>query len=76
MPVSLDALTTAGLTESFVENSSTLALASSTTHFPFLGAIIPLPLPGALAEVISPGTILIGLGLFMIIQNIMTGRCL
>ncbi len=73
MPVSLDALTTAGLTESFVENSSTLALASSTTHFPFLGAIIPLPLPGALAEVISPGTILIGLGLFMIIQNIMTG---
>ena len=71
MPISLTALQTAGLTAASIENSAIYALSSATTNFPFLGGIIPLPLPSIFAEVISPGTILIAIGVFAIIQNVL-----
>ena len=73
MPISLTALQTAGLTAASIEDSAIYALSSATTNFPFLGGIIPLPLPSIFAEVLSPGAILIGIGIFGIIQNVLLG---
>ena len=73
MPISLTALQTAGLTAASIEDSAIYALTSATTNFPFLGGIIPLPLPSIFAEVLSPGTVLIAIGIFGIIQNVLLG---
>lgn len=73
MPLSTSALSIAGITAATVGESSVLSVASSSTSLPFLGGIIPVPLPGILAEVISIGTVLIGIGLFFIIQNVLLG---
>ncbi len=73
MPISLTALQTAGLTAASIEESAIYALSSATTNFPFLGGIIPLPLPSIFAEVLSPGTILIAIGIFGVIQNVLLG---
>ena len=73
MPISLTALQTAGLTAASIEDSAIYTLTSATTNFPFLGGIIPLPLPSIFAEVLSPGTVLIAIGIFGIIQNVLLG---
>ncbi len=73
MPISLDSLQMAGLTADYLTGSATQMLASSATNLSFLGGIIPIPLPGIFAEVVSPGTLIIGIGMFGVIQNILLG---
>lgn len=73
MPLSESAMRIAGITASVVGESSVMSVASSSTSLPILGGIIPIPLPGVLAQVISLGTVLIGIGLFFVIQNVLLG---
>lgn len=73
MPLSESAMRIAGITASAVGESSVMSVASSSTSLPILGGIIPIPLPGVLAQVISVGTVLIGIGLFFVIQNVLLG---
>ena len=47
----------------------THSLANETTKFHFLSDIIPIPKPYPLPKIISIGDILIGIGLFIIIQT-------
>ncbi len=73
MPLSESAMRIAGITASAVGESSVMSVASSSTSLSILGGIIPIPLPGVLAQVISVGTVLIGIGLFFVIQNVLLG---
>lgn len=73
MPVSLETLQMAGLSADYLSGSATQVLAGSATNLAFLGGIIPIPLPSIFAEVISPGTLIIGIGIFGMIQNILLG---
>ncbi|RGD75533.1 DUF5317 domain-containing protein [Anaerofustis stercorihominis] len=78
MPVSETALATAGLGNAvgayMTKFGSTMAVATDSTIFlwKYLGAIIPLPLPSILGEVLTPGTIVMGIASFGFIQSIMT----
>jgi len=78
MPVSETALSVAGLGTAIdpymTKFSSTMAVATDSTIFlwKYLGAIIPLPLPSILGEVLTPGTVVMALSSFGFIQSIMT----
>lgn len=80
MPVSSSALNIAGLggaTDAYMTRlSATHQIATSSTIFlyKFIGAIVPVPLPSVLGEVLSPGTLLAGLSLFGLIQSVMTTK--
>lgn len=73
MPLSSDMIGLAGMSVQAIQASAIQEIATSSTHLPMLGGIIPIPLPSILAQVISPGTAVIGLGLFFEIQNLLTG---
>ena len=73
MPLSAAAVKIAGLSATAVEASAMTSVANTSTSLTFLSGIIPIPLPSVLADVISPGTLLIGVGLFFIIQNVLLG---
>ncbi|NLW69898.1 MAG: DUF5317 family protein [Eubacteriaceae bacterium] len=73
MPVSPSALALTNIEQAAVEASSTMTLATTTTTLAYLGNIIPIPLPWIFSQVISPGTLVIGVGLFAVIQNILMG---
>jgi hypothetical protein len=47
---------------------------SSSTHFNFLGDWIPIPSPRLICNVISPGDVLLAIGLFWLIQATMCPR--
>jgi hypothetical protein len=47
---------------------------SATALLPFLGDVIVLPLPGRLASALSPGDLMIGLGLSWLVLKIMQAR--
>jgi hypothetical protein len=55
LPVAESALQIAGIATSTIQDSSIYALTTAATNFPFLGGIIPIPLPSIFAQVISPG---------------------
>jgi hypothetical protein len=73
MPLSSDMVGIAGMSVQAIQASAIQEIATSSTHLPMLGGVIPIPLPSILAQVISPGTAVIGLGLFFEIQNLLTG---
>ena len=73
MPLSATAIKIAGLSATSVEASAMTSVANTSTSLTFLSGIIPIPLPSVLADVISPGTLLISVGLFFIIQNVLLG---
>ncbi|MBE6038719.1 MAG: hypothetical protein E7218_05875 [Anaerofustis stercorihominis] len=73
MPVSARALEIAGIETAVIEASNYFELAGASTSFSFLGGIIPIPLPGIFAQVISIGTLLIAFGAFGFIQELMLG---
>ncbi len=73
MPISSTAIKIAGLSATSVEASAMTSVANASTSLTFLSGIIPIPLPSVLADVISPGTLLISVGLFFIIQNVLLG---
>lgn len=73
MPISPSMMAIAGVSAETVAASSTAAVADAGTALSFLGGIIPIPLPSIFAEVVSPGTLLIGAGMFGMIQNLMLG---
>ena len=72
MPISPEMMEIAGVTISTISTSVSQVVADSSTVLPFLGGIIPVPL-FIFAEVISPGTLIIGIGLFGIIQKLLCG---
>lgn len=73
LPVSESAMQIAGIASSSIQDSSIYALTTAATNFPFLGGIIPIPLPSIFAQIISPGIVLMAVGIFGIIQNILLG---
>ncbi len=73
LPVSESAMQIAGIASSSIQDSSIYALTTAATNFPFLGGIIPIPLPSIFAQIISPGIVLMAVGVFGIIQNILLG---
>lgn len=78
MPVSESALSIAGLGNAtgayMTKFASTMAVANDSTIFlwKYLGAIIPLPLPSILGEVLTPGTVIMAISSFGFIQSVMT----
>ncbi len=73
MPLSENMINIAGLSIDTINASAVFTVASQSTHLPVLGGIVPIPLPGILAQIISPGTIILAIGLFFEIQNLMLG---
>lgn len=73
MPISPNMLSVVGIAERTISQSSVMSVATGSTSLSFLGGIIPIPLPSIFAEVISPGTVIIAVGFFMLIQNLLLG---
>ncbi len=70
MPLNPSALSIAHLGEGYLTRfAATVVAASSSTKLAFLGGIIPIPLVSIFRQVISPGTLVMAISTFAILQN-------
>lgn len=70
MPLNPSALSIAHLGEGYLTKfAATVVAASSSTKLAFLGGIIPIPLVSIFRQVISPGTLVMAISTFAILQN-------